>query len=170
MRTIIISILIAVSIVSTGYQTLGAEWTQEQKEIWSVIQADWEANKNGDVESTLTCRHEKVLSIYSDNSSLYNKDQIRTQNEYWLNSDDRPTFYNIKPIAIGIIDNVAIVFYWYKWRSDLTGYSDKGRSMNTLIKLNNKWVTIGTMDASCEKPAPHPMGLMKLSSKIINKE
>ena len=156
MRTIIISILIAVFIISFAHQSCGAEWTLEQKEIWSVIQADWEANKNGDVESTLTCRHDKVLSIYSDNSSPYNKDQIRTSNEYWLNGDHRPTSYNIEPIAIGIIDNVAIVFYWYKWRSDLTGYSDKGRSMNTLIKLNNKWVTIGSMDASCERPAPRP--------------
>ena len=50
MRTIIISILIAVFVISTGYQTLGADWTLEQNEIWSVIQADWEANKNGDVE------------------------------------------------------------------------------------------------------------------------
>ena len=158
MRTIIIPILIGVCIISTGYQTLGAEWTIEQKEIWSVIQADWEANKSGDVESTLSCRHDKVLSIYSYDSIPYNKDQIRTSNQYWLYSDDRPTSYNIKPIAIGIIDNVAIVFYWYEWRSDLTGSSDKGRSMNTLIKLNNKWVTIGTMDASCEKPAPRPYG------------
>jgi hypothetical protein len=156
MRTITISIFIAVFIISIGHQTFGEEWTQDQKEIWSVIQADWEANKNGDVESTLTCRHDKVLSIYSYDSSPYNKDQIRTSNQYWLYSDDRPTSYNIKPIAIGIIDNVAIVFYWYEWRSDLTGSSDKGRSMNTLIKLNNKWVTVGSMDASCIRPAPRP--------------
>ena len=163
MRSINISILIAVLVISTGYPTLGAEWTQEQKEIWSVVQASWEANKNGDIESTMACRHDKVLSLFSDNPSPYNKDQIRIENEYWLYSDHRPTSYNIAPIAIGIIDNVAIVFYWYKWESDLTGYTEKGRSMNALIKLNNQWVTIGTMDASCEKPAPRPHG----SNKII---
>ena len=170
MRTIIIPILITVFIISTDYQTLGAEWTQEQKEIWSVVQALWEANKNCNVESTLACRHDKVLSLFSNNLSPYNKDQIRTSNVYWLNSNYRPTSYNIEPVAIGIIDNVAIVFYWYRWKNDLTGYSEKGREMNTLIKLNDNWVSIGSMAASCEKPAPHPMKLMNLSSKIINKE
>ena len=170
MRSIIFSILIAVFIISTSYPTFGAEWKQEQKNIWSVVQALWEANKNCNVESTLACRHDKVLSLFSNNLSPYNKDQIRTSNVYWMNSDYRPTSYNIEPIAIGIIDNVAIVFYWYRWENDITGYSEKGREMNTLIKLKDKWVSIGSMAASCEKPAPSPMGLTKLSFKNFNKE
>ena len=170
MRSTIISILIAVFVISTGYQSFGAEWTQEQKDIWSVVQALWKANKRCDLESTLACRHDKVLSLFSSNLSPYNKNQIRTSNEYWLYSNHRPTSYNIEPIAISIINNTAIVFYWYKWESDLSGYSEKGRSMNAFIRSNNKWVIVGTMDASCEKPAPRPMELMTLSSKSYNKE
>ena len=130
--------------------------SRNRKRLWEMVQADWEALKNGDVEAIMANNHDKALSLYSNNPTPLNSEQARKSNEDWLNSDHKPTSLNIDPIAISIIDNVAIVFYLYKWKSELTGFAQKGRTMNTLIKQNNSWKFIGSLSASCEKPAPCP--------------
>ena len=156
MKSIIISILVCVFLVASGLSASGQEWTAEQKEVWEMVKADWEACKNGDVEATMADRHDKALSLYSSNPTPLNSEQVRKQNEGWLNSAHKPTSFNIDPIAISIIDNVAIVYYLYKWESELTGFKQKGRTMNTFIKQNNSWKFIGSLSASCEDKAPCP--------------
>ena len=157
MKSIVISVLICILIVASGFQALAEEWTAEQKEVWGMVQADWEAYKNGDVKALMDNFHDKMLALDGDNPSTLNKGQIESQNK-WLIDNYVPTFIKLKPIAINLVNDVANVFYVFKWESKNKEYSYSGRRMTTMIKENNKWLSIGSLSASCEKPAPCPYG------------
>jgi hypothetical protein len=38
MKYIIISMLVCIFIVASGFQAFGEDWTSEQKEVWSVVE------------------------------------------------------------------------------------------------------------------------------------
>ena len=46
-----IFLLLCIVIVFWGFQAIGEEWTAEQKEVWTSVQANWETIKKGDVEA-----------------------------------------------------------------------------------------------------------------------
>ena len=39
------------------FHATGAEWTDEQKEVWQAVEADTELFKKGDVEAIMADRH-----------------------------------------------------------------------------------------------------------------
>jgi hypothetical protein len=61
--------------------------------------------------------------------------------------------YEIRPLAIQLFDNVAMVCFNYKY----TGHrrSDRGRVTHTWIKQNSTWYLIGLMEASFESLPMH---------------
>jgi len=157
MKRVIISILTGIFIVASSFQVFGEEWTAEQKEVWGVIEGHWEYLKKGDVKALMDNFHEKTLALYSDNPITYNKSLIERGNKRFI-SNFVPTYIKLKPIAINIVNNVANVFYVCKWESKNKEYSQSGRRMTTMIKENNKWLFIGTLEASCDQKAPCPYG------------
>ena len=157
LKEILIYLFLIFIILLSGSQGLGKEWTAEQNEVWATILRGWEDIKKGDVQSVMLGRHDKCLSLDSNNPTPFNNDQIRNTVENWLAGDYKPTFIKVEPIEILIVDNFAIIFYLFKWESDI-GFKQKGRTMSTLIKQNNKWMLVGGMSASCDKPAPCPYG------------
>jgi len=158
MKSIIISILVCIFIIFTGFQALGEELTVEQKEIWTMVENGWETLKNQDFESNMAGRHDKALSLHSDKPTPLSNDQVQSFHKRWMASDYKLTSYKLKPIAINIIENVAYVFHLFSWHSEANDLTRKGRTMSTYVKLNNKWVFVGSMSASCDKPAPCPYG------------
>ena len=157
MKSIIISIFVCVFVFASGLSAFGQEWTAEQKEVWATIEAVWKAIEKGDVESAMARRHDNYRGLYSGRPTPTNKDQARKGTERWLSGDFRLTAFELKPIEISITDNVAVVYYWNKWEAyNFTKH--KNRTMEILIKQNNKWVTIGLMGASCAKPEKCPSG------------
>lgn len=157
MKSIIISTLVVFFIVASSFQAFAEEWTTEQKEVWDAVTGRWESIKKGDVEAFMNDFHDKNIDLYSDDPSTLNKNQIENSVK-WMISNLVPTYINLKPIAINIVNNVANVFYIYKWESKNREISERGRRMTTMIKENNKWLSIGTLSASCDKPAPCPYG------------
>ena len=119
-------------IVFWSFQVFGQQWTEEQKEIWEVVVADWELFKQGDLVGLMADRHNNA-TIWSSTILSY----------------DKPVAYELEPLAIGIIGNVANVFYEYKWNGNVL--SERGRTMDTWIKQDNKWLLIASFSASCDK-------------------
>ena len=66
----------------------------------------------------------------------------------WFNYD-KPISYELKPLNINIVDNVAIAFYLSKWKGNIL--SGKSRSVVIYIKQDNKWKFMGAMGCDCEK-------------------
>jgi len=51
-----IYLLLCGLIVFWSFQVFGEEWTEEQKEIWKVVVADYESFKQGDLEGLKAAR------------------------------------------------------------------------------------------------------------------
>jgi hypothetical protein len=56
-----IFLLLSIIIVFWGFQAIGEELTAEQNEIWTSVQANWEAIKKGDVEAALAIKHDYMV-------------------------------------------------------------------------------------------------------------
>ena len=108
-----ISIILSVIIIFSCFQVLAEEWTVEQKEVWTAVEEYFKFIENGDVESAMLGIHESALFLYSNNSSPYKKNQIRSVNSSWIGF--KPTV-KLKPISITIFNNnVAIAFYYFHY-------------------------------------------------------
>ena len=157
MKSIIISVFVGVFMVVSSLSSFGQEWTAEQKEVWEMVEKNWESFKKGDLKAFINDYHDKCTILFGDNPSTLNKSQIESENR-WQIARKVPTFIRLKPIAINIVNDVANVFYVYKWESKNKEYSQGGRRMTTMIKENNKWITIASLSASCDQKAPCPYG------------
>jgi len=157
MKFIYISIMVCIFIVASGFNAFGEEWTAEQKEVWEAVEGHWESLKKGDVEALMDDYHDKMLDLDGEYPTPFNKSQIESATKYRIGYYV-PTYINLKPIAINIVSNVANVFYVYKWESKNKDYSQSGRTMTTMLKENNKWLSIGSLSAFCNQPAPCPYG------------
>ena len=150
MKSIIVSIVLSVFIVATGFNAFGEDWTAEQKEVWSVVEQYFNNLVNGDVASTMALIHDNSLELFSGKAIPLKKDQIK--NEYYGFVNIKPTI-EVKPISIAVIDQkVANAFYYFKWKGEDGIYSAKGRSMQTFIKQGDKWISTGSISSKCSEP------------------
>lgn len=155
MKSITISTLICMLILASGFNALAEEWTADQKEVWKVIDNIWMSAKNadGNEKALLEGLHDNFICLYGDKSMLFDKDRLVMKNKAW-----KPTSIELKPLAINIVMNVANVFFLFKWEDNKRGWSQRGRRMETLIKENDRWLSIGNFSSLCDKPSACPYG------------
>ncbi|MGV7224811.1 MAG: nuclear transport factor 2 family protein [Nitrospinales bacterium] len=146
MATVFIFLFFFGIIVFWGFQAIGEEWTDEQKEVWKSVQANWENYKKGDVGALLAVQHDMVTWWVSKPEPL-RKIHMKQSYRNWFDYD-KPVSYKLRPLAITIFNNIANVFYIYKWNGNIL--SDKGRSFETWVKQDNKWLAIGGLTSSCD--------------------
>ena len=145
------TIIICSMIVLCGVSAFGQEWTAEQKEVLKTLEADINLLKKGDHEGLSALRHEDAIIWWSDQDRPFDKNTVMTEYKNWFDYD-KPTKYEFKPLVVQIFGNVANVFYTYKFSGAST--SDSGRSMETFIKQDGKWLKISSFEASCTKLPP----------------
>lgn len=146
-----VSLFICGLIVFWGFQAIGEEWTAEEKEVWEVVVADYELFKKGDLEGVLASRHDDVVIWWGNKLIPYDKELIRVNYRGWFNYD-KPVKWEVEPLAIKIIGNVATICFTYKYSGKLI--SSKGRNTETWIKQDNKWLMINSFSALCNKLPP----------------
>jgi hypothetical protein len=134
-----------------NFQAFGQDWTAAQKEVWEVVVADFEKFKQGDLEGILASRHDDVLIWWGEKPIPYDKKLSGADYGRWF-SYDIPTKWELEPLAIKVIGNVASVFYTYKYSGNVL--SGRGRDLETWIKQDNKWIMINSFGASCDKLPP----------------
>ena len=148
---------ILVSIISFGiifllnFQVFGQDWTAEQKEVWDVVVADYEKFKKGDVEGLLASRHDDVGIWWHNKPTPFDKGWAGSNYKGWF-AYDIPTKWELEPLEIKIIGNVASVFFTYKFSGNVL--SGNSRSLETWIKQDGKWLMINAFGASCDALPP----------------
>lgn len=152
---IVISLLIGIIFYFTDFQAFGDEWTPEQKEVWASIEGFWDSVKNGDIDGALSRHHDKMIVWLCENPDPSRKAQTRSE-YYTLINRSVPTNIKLKPLEITIVGDVANVLYLSKWVSLNEELSSSCRAMVTMIKQDNKWVWIGSLDSSCDRLPPCP--------------
>ncbi len=126
-------------------QLSAQEWSDKQKEVWKNVEAYWALINKRDVEEFMSYFHSDY-SGWSINDALpSNKEQAGK----WI----AHTFQTmtvlvseIKPVAIKIHGNIAIVHYYYsRLLKDAEGKerNRSGRWTDILMKQGDKWVLIG---------------------------
>jgi ketosteroid isomerase-like protein len=148
---ILVSIIILGIILLLNSKAFGQEWTAEQKEVWEVVEADYELFKQGDLEGILESRHDDVAILYGNKPIPYGKEMLSSNYKAWFDYD-KPVSFELEPLAIKIIGNVVSVFYTYKFSGKIL--SGSGRAMKTWIKQDNRWILINSHSSSCDKLPP----------------
>jgi len=142
-----ISLFLCGVIVFWGFQSMGEEWTAEQKEVWTSIQTNWETIKKGDVEAALALKHDDMVAWDGSNPEPLRK-ELMMQSYINRFNYDRLVSYKLRPLTIHIFNNVANVFYLYKYEGEK--FSNRGRVLETWVKQDDKWLAIGSLDSSCD--------------------
>ncbi len=152
MKTIMNYAVIAAIVFSfLGASTLHAqEWTEEQKEVWQVVETSWAKMQEGDYEGSFANIHEKYLG--------WNQEMpLPTNKEKWVKSIETMKefatlkYYDIEPARILVHKDVAVVHYYFEQYIDyekdkvITEYNYKGKNTEFYIKEDGKWLLIGDM-------------------------
>jgi len=149
---ILISFLLCGLIVFWSFQATGEELTEAQKEVWKTVQANWETFKNADIEAAMAMTHDHAVVWWSSKAHPFLKKSGIMKVEYkrWWDWD-KIVSYKLRPETIQIFNNVATVYYRVDWEG--TTLSDKLRKFETWIKEDNRWIQIGSLSSSCDKPS-----------------
>ena len=151
-RKILVSLLYSGIAIFWSLHAYGAELSESQNEIWNLEQKYWECIKNANVETIKNMLHDNVISMRYRKSDPDNKPQEIDLIRRWV-SYDKPNSYEIRPLAIQLFDNFAIVCFNYKYTGNRL--SDSGRVTHTWMKQNGTWYLIGLMEASFESLPVH---------------
>jgi len=131
-------------------QASAEEWSETQMEVWKTVEITWEHIKQGEVEKLMRLeRTVENLEWWGGQAVPLDEKTIEQLYMSWL-AYNQPRSYELRPIKIQIIGNVANVFYQWKWEGD--AISENGRQMSTYIKQENTWKFMGSMGCACDKP------------------
>ncbi len=118
--------------------------SQDQQEIWGLVESYWESAHNGDLEGLMNLLHEKYVCWPEGYTVTYNKSETEFLFTKWL-THNRPKSYELSVRAIQIIKNVAMVHYSVNTKGN---WGSESRRRNSVwMKNNGEWKLIGGMSA-----------------------
>ncbi len=132
-----------------AFQASGEEWTAEQKEVWSLVQAAWENFKNSDVESVVQNAPKNAVTWWGSEASPYRWEELKTAYQRWFRFE-KIINSELLPLRIEIFDDVAVVAYYASWKSDKR--SAKTRFLSVYQKQGDNWSRIGSLSSACNRP------------------
>jgi hypothetical protein len=149
LKSIVISILICILIIASGFHALGEEWTTEQQEIINLEVKYWDSIvKDSDIDIYSKLLHVNVSAWPVFEISPNGKDRTTKLVNNIININLFNS-YEIYPKGVNIYSDVAIIFYNIKWKGESPVNSS--RVIHVWLKENGVWSMIGGMDASYDK-------------------
>ncbi len=121
------------------------EWSAAQKEVWKNVEAYWAIYEQGNLEGFLTYFHPDYRGWVYQATLPGDKATVRKFVEHDMKTN-KTLVSDIKPVAIQIHGNVALVYYYYAViEEDAEGKekSSSGRWLDIMKKQGDKWVLIG---------------------------
>ncbi len=140
-----IPVVLAVYTLFASAPVFAQEWSAAQKEVWKNVEAYWALDAAGNLEGFMTYFHDNYIGWNINYAMPLDKAAVRKiiDHEY---KTEKTLVYNIKPVAINVFGNFAIVDYYYmRIVKDAEG-KDKtksGRWADIVMKQGDKWVLIG---------------------------
>lgn len=148
MKTILISILVCIFIVASGFHALGTDWTVEQQEILNMEDKYWGSIiKEPNIEAYRNLLHENVSAWPAFHKSP--KGKIETANFVkYIIDNNLYNSYEIAPKDVTIYSNIAVIFYDLNLKGD--NRSDSSRVIHMWTKENGVWKMIGGMSSAVD--------------------
>ena len=136
-------VTVVMNFVAIG-QAAEMKLSQEQQEIWGLVESFWESAHDGDLEGLMNLLNEKYVYWPEGYTVTYNKSEMEFLFTKWL-THNRPKSYELSVRAIQIIKDVAMVHYSVNTKGNWG--SDSRRRISVLMKNNGEWKLIGGMSA-----------------------
>lgn len=149
MSTLFSSLLICGFIVFWSFQASAIELNEAQREVWKTVEASWDFFIKGDFDALDALALERSLKWWTRLQHPFRKEFSHGNYSFWL-SFYKPVSYELKPVAINIVEDVATVFYYYKWKGEKKPDMFSNRVFSTWIKQNGNWKFFGSMTSSCD--------------------
>jgi hypothetical protein len=149
MKTIVKSVLVAVMILGAT-NLFAQEWTKEQLEVWQVAEEGWKRWKAGDIDGELALLHSKYQGWSTEEPVPLSK-ETTSQLYYSMKENLRLDYYMLNPIRIVVLDNAAVVDYYFRYYISFTlggqtkqeeGY---GKIAEFYVRETGKWLLLGDM-------------------------
>ena len=145
MRKLFIASLALLFFVLIATPATAQEWSAVQKEVWKNVEAYWGMDAAGNLDGFMSYFHDNYMGWDINEPVPMDKASVRKFVEYEYKTT-KTIVYNIKPVAINVFGNVAIVDYYYtRILKDAEGKdkSRSGRWADIVMKQGDKWVLIG---------------------------
>ena len=138
-------VMLAVLAVTASASLFAQEWSAAQKEVWKNVETYWALDAAGNLDGFMSYFHENYIGWEIGQPMPGNKATVRKfiDHEY---KTEKTILYNITPVTINVVGNVAIANYYYSRivkDSDGKEQSRSGRWADVLMKQGDKWVLIG---------------------------
>lgn len=128
----------------TSTVVFSQEWNTEQQEVWKNVETYSELAAKGDIDGFLTYFNDDFCG-WRNGAPLPDDLETRIKLIKFFFPATQTLYYDIKPLAIKIYGNTAIVhYYFFNVSSD--GEHEEvahGRWTDILMKQGDKWVMIG---------------------------
>jgi len=143
MKMLIVLVVLLFQVLPVG-NLQAQQWTPEQKEVWAVVEATWQADKDGKnwVEEY---SHSDLLGWSFSTPMPRNKSNANK----WFNaykSISKILEYQVNPVGIIVKDKMAVAHYYARVLNetyDGKKKSEIGRWTDILIKEGDRWLYIG---------------------------
>ena len=128
----------------------GQSWSKEQKAVWEEVEKGWEGYVSGDVEKAFSGVHEMYLGWNAEEPLPVSKESWMKEYNMW-NEYITFEYYDLKPARIVVVDESAIVYYYFEFIMDFDKDGKKktremkGRNVEFYIKDGGKWMLLGDM-------------------------
>ena len=136
---------IFLSILCLSSASLAQDLSPEQAEVWQFINECNERYFNEDEAGILDCYHNDFIGWRYGDPVPRTKDTLRSFLPSELETTE-PVAYDLRPIAIRVFGDVAIIHYSIKWREELADGSLGTTDMiwtDTALREGNRWRWIG---------------------------
>jgi ketosteroid isomerase-like protein len=128
-------------------QVLGQTWLEEEEGVWKIEEKYWEFWIKGNIEGLMTLIHKDFVGWPSSSKMPSDRKAAREFVEKFL-AQTKLFAFEIKPAAIKIIGNVAVVHYFLILKdSEGSQVGSTYRITHTWMKQDGRWQLIGGMSA-----------------------
>ena len=143
LRNVLVTMLCFTMISATSL--FSQEWSAKQKEVWKNVETYWDLDAKRDLDGFMGYFHADYSGWFNRSALPSGKNSVKK----WVGYSFKTTeilVQEIKPVAIKVHGNMAIVHYTYaRLVKDVEGKQKNrsGRWTDILMKQGDKWVLIG---------------------------
>lgn len=144
MKKLFSAITILFVVMLLNGNTFAQQWSDAQKEVWTVVEKYWEYTPN-DPLAFLQYFDESYLGWDNDNEAPSTKNDAVKYFNYWMKKG-KEQYHVLTPARIWVNGDFAFVHYYYTQVIETTEgkpFTQRGRWTDILMKKNGKWMLVG---------------------------
>jgi hypothetical protein len=142
--------LFSILFLLTFNHTVAQICTEEQQEVWNVVEEYWKLWKLNDIDSAFSTISDNYLGWNITQPMPMSKEEWMSQEKTYLDFISNKS-YDIDLAKIHVQGNAAVVHYYYsfsydwKYEGDEGNVKLKGKWTEFFVKEKKKWMLIGDM-------------------------